>query len=334
MTHQPSSVVVPLYIFPDFGNTDSAWQRVLNEVTRCSKVTFHIVVNPASGPIAPDDPDHDRSAAYSVYTGGAVSSLRAKANVNILGYVHTSNGSRPANDITNDIDIWMAWPEESRPQGIFFDEATNGGPPYDTAAVAIMEQVSNYARSNGFGTLVFNCGSMFFDPLLFTYADQIIIFEGAYTGTAGVFPARTYSNTIQGRVARQNDGRQAAIDAQNGGYTLRSPQNLDLPDRIRQWSAGLAAQKPPVLVLVIKCTLLMYGFSVPYSTGSPGQQQAGYNNIRAGLGAFDGLVGNICLTDAGLDSNGAAWTSLGTTFASTFERTDDYVNGNVAQSTP
>ena len=102
---------------------------------------YTVVVNPNSGPGSPNvspsdtargvepgsaDPAHtlcpsDQSQPDSNYRK-ATAQLKAFPNVRVIGYVSTYYGQRNSNDVLADVTTYKGWPQDARPNGIFFDE--------------------------------------------------------------------------------------------------------------------------------------------------------------------------------------------------------------------
>lgn len=74
-----------------------------------------------------------------------VAQLNNYANVQTLGYVHTSYGTRPLSNVTADIAVYAGWSayngSDIHVDGIFFDES-----PIDTQYVNYMTQANSFAK--------------------------------------------------------------------------------------------------------------------------------------------------------------------------------------------
>jgi hypothetical protein len=78
-------------------------------------VQFYVIVNPNSGPGLTD-------TNYQA----AVAALHTYANVLLVGYVLTGYGTRPLDQVQQDIETYAAWPAATGLAGIFFDETLAG----------------------------------------------------------------------------------------------------------------------------------------------------------------------------------------------------------------
>jgi hypothetical protein len=98
------------------------------------------VVNPSNGPGGASSPD---------YAAG-IAKLTA-AGVKVIGYVHTSWGSRPAAELQAEMGQWKSWYPSVT--GIFFDEMASqaGKESYYTG-------LTGYAKGNGFDFTIGNPG--------------------------------------------------------------------------------------------------------------------------------------------------------------------------------
>lgn len=132
-TSEPLKLLVPLYTYPG-----SSWDNVVNGA---SKVPTIAIINPNSGPSA-SGPD----SAYNTYMG----KLR-NANVEMVGYVYTSYGSRSISDVKKDIDLYATkYPGVT---GIFFDEASDS-----TSQLSFYTQAYDYVMSKGMKHSILNPG--------------------------------------------------------------------------------------------------------------------------------------------------------------------------------
>jgi hypothetical protein len=146
--------MIPLYIDPGQGN---AWTEV---ATAASHVDITAIINPNSGP--------DPSGPDSAYTSGM--SNFASAGVTMLGYVHTSFGSRSISDVTNDIDTYAS--KYTGLSGIFIDEASSSANEID-----YYTQVYNAITSHaGFTQVVLNPGTQP-DQGYFDISTNLMVFE-------------------------------------------------------------------------------------------------------------------------------------------------------------
>jgi hypothetical protein len=97
---------------------------------------FTLVINPDSGPGSGSTPD-------SQYQD-CLPTLRDTSNSNVLlvGYVHTSYGTRSTSDIEADVLTYSNWPPSYQPDGIFFDEV-----PTDLSYASTYASLIDYVNS-------------------------------------------------------------------------------------------------------------------------------------------------------------------------------------------
>ena len=102
-------IVVPAYFYPSPG---SDWGRMTAAV---SQAPITAIMNPGNGP--GNNLDANYTAVTNAFTG---------AGGNLIGYVYSSYGARPLNQVLADIDRYAQWyPIE----GIFVDEFANNADP-------------------------------------------------------------------------------------------------------------------------------------------------------------------------------------------------------------
>ena len=101
-------ILVPAYFDP--GATGGLWNDLNMAATQ---VPLTAILNPASGPGAAFDSDYNT----------AVNALRT-AGGRVVGYVPTSYGTRPFDQVQVDIDAYDSW---YNLDGIFIDEMSNSG---------------------------------------------------------------------------------------------------------------------------------------------------------------------------------------------------------------
>lgn len=120
-------MLIPLYIYPDLGSQNSAWDKV---AAAASMVPITVIVNPNSGPGMACDPIYDAGIEY----------LRAQG-VTVVGYVFTNYGTRSSDAVKDDINMYNSC---YRPiDGIFFDEVANGGFDYYNDLSGYVRAISN-----------------------------------------------------------------------------------------------------------------------------------------------------------------------------------------------
>lgn len=167
------AVLFPAYIYPAGWTTPGAWDPLYNAIKSTPSVTFQVIINPNSGP--------GGSAPNSDYAQ-AISKLKTFSNAVLLGYVHTSYGSRSADAVSADIDQYKSWSSQNLAMnGIFFDEAPSSAsdPLYN-----YMKNITSYARTalrtrTNLPLVYFNPGTVP-DVKYYDIADRIVVFEDTY----------------------------------------------------------------------------------------------------------------------------------------------------------
>ncbi len=149
-----NGTIIPLYTAP----TDPSWDAVVAAKQAHPSVPVVAVVNPANGP---------GSAVDSSYTSG-IAKLTA-AGVKVLGYVHTSYGSRAATDVQTDMNNWHGW--YPGVTGIFFDEMAN-----TAGQESYYSGLNSYAKGHGLTFTVGNPGQDTSSGYIGT-VDVILIYE-------------------------------------------------------------------------------------------------------------------------------------------------------------
>lgn len=97
-----TGILLPLYVYP--GTNAAIWAPLKTAITAYPSVQWQIIINPNNGPgTKPSSPYPDTN-----YIAG-IKALKKYSNVKTLGYVHTSYGRRPVNDIRADINNYTNW---------------------------------------------------------------------------------------------------------------------------------------------------------------------------------------------------------------------------------
>jgi hypothetical protein len=166
----PLKVLVPFYVYPDIGSSNSVWTRMSNAVKANPKVPVHVIYNPNSGPGTAVDP---------LYSSG-IANLTA-AGATLIAYVHCSYGTRAYADVTADIDTYLLW-YPGVTKGIFIDEA-----PYTNYAyLTYMQNLYAYIKSKGL-IVYTNPGTNLGEK--FTLAsDSICTFESSHNSWGSYTP--------------------------------------------------------------------------------------------------------------------------------------------------
>lgn len=158
-----TGILVPMYVYPANIHKNPAYDRLIDLKRRFETVPMWVILNPASGPGEQVDANYTK----------AIDRL-CGAGCMALGYVTTSYGKRPEDQVQKDIDTWLTM--YPRIQGTFFDEMR-----YEDTEAAAMYQASlnRYAHGAGCWPTVANPGAdtpgRYFAAAA---ADVIIVHEG------------------------------------------------------------------------------------------------------------------------------------------------------------
>lgn len=153
-----TGVYVPLYVYPH-GPGLGEYERVARACRAHPAVRVVVTVNPSSGPGAAPDLLY-RSAVSLLQGAGAL----------VLGYVYTSWGRRPLQEVAGEVEKYMEW---YGVDGVLFDEFAT-----DPGLEACLRAMCGHARSTGAGLVVANPGTDI--PARFLgAADCYMIYENA-----------------------------------------------------------------------------------------------------------------------------------------------------------
>lgn len=154
----PLKILVPLYVYPG-----ATWDTI---AANAKIVSTTVIINPNSGPT------NDSDAQYTSY----VQKLH-NAGVDLVGYIHTSWGARPLNDIEREIELYAS--QYPLLQGIFLDEAATSKDfvPYYTSIY------KSILGKKGWKYSILNPGTIP-DQAYVNISSQIVTYEDSYTGFA------------------------------------------------------------------------------------------------------------------------------------------------------
>lgn len=150
---EPMKLLVALYIYPG-----STWTQVANAAK--AGVETIAIINPNNGPES-SGPD----SSYTTYMAQL-----ASAGVTMIGYIHTSYGSRSISDVVADITTYATkYPGLS---GIFIDEAATS-----SGEISYYQQVYNAIMSHsGYTNAILNPGTQP-DQGYLAVSTSIVVFE-------------------------------------------------------------------------------------------------------------------------------------------------------------
>jgi hypothetical protein len=175
--------LVPAYFYPDWWNTSNDWSRTCDAMNMTGGAST-VVMNPVGGPGAAVNPDYAQALGHCHAVGQ-----------HVVGYVHTSYGSRPLAGVRADIDAFYAlYPSID---GIFVDEMST-----DPATRSYYQSIYADIRGKpGVHQVVGNPGGTPSTSWQLTtpVADILVVFEG----TAAQYLDWTPPAWIHGAVASQ-----------------------------------------------------------------------------------------------------------------------------------
>lgn len=118
-----TDVMVPLYVYP--GNstwTNPDWKAAVDAIKDNPDIHFYVVINPNSGPKNTSDPTGYNGGYCNVYNdtnyiphgcnrdwSTHLAAINKLSNAQTIGYVYTSYGQRPIEDVEADILEWAQW---------------------------------------------------------------------------------------------------------------------------------------------------------------------------------------------------------------------------------
>ena len=162
------AIGIPMYVDPSA--SPSTWAQV----TGAAPTVALLVANPDSGPGV---------SVQASYTQ-AIAAAHAVGQI-VVGYVHTSYGSRNIAQVEADVDAWYSF--YPMIDGIFSDETST-----DVGTIARYYQpLFQYVKGKAGGQrlVVINPGTMIDEPFM-TVADVVVTFEDTYAHyTDGSYPA-------------------------------------------------------------------------------------------------------------------------------------------------
>ncbi|KAK4981133.1 hypothetical protein LTR28_004546 [Elasticomyces elasticus] len=169
MGPKPTTILIPLYVYPSLG----AWDVLYERITTYPDRQFILVINPHNGPGATNRPDEN-------YTR-ELCKLNVYPNVRIIGYVAIGYAKRSLGLVLHDIATYAGWADSLaalRIQGIFLDETPD---LYDPDIAEYLETItSTVADTHGLGTMVVHNPGTIPDARYLLLADMTVVFENTY----------------------------------------------------------------------------------------------------------------------------------------------------------
>jgi Spherulation-specific family 4/Immunoglobulin I-set domain len=168
MYSAPLGIMVPAYFYPTSGGYWSALDFA------ASRVPLIAIMNPDSGPGASQDNTYVQALAKLHQSGGTV-----------IGYIHTSYGTRPLADVESDVDLYLSF---YAVDGFFVDEMANDE---NTNHLDYYAALYQYIKARNTNYIVAgNPGSNTQeDYLARPTVDSLMIFENDGTNYPGFMPS-------------------------------------------------------------------------------------------------------------------------------------------------
>jgi len=157
-------IAVPAYFYPAY--PDPVWREMQTSVPTCE----YAIANVNSGPGTKVDQNYARQ----------ITAARA-SGLKVLGYVHTSYGSRNVSLVQEEVNQWKSFYNPL--DGIFYDEVSN-----NCATVTYYTGIKNYAKDIVGGTVIVNPGTTVPECMNNT-GDIIVNFESSAASYANWKPA-------------------------------------------------------------------------------------------------------------------------------------------------
>ncbi|WP_337863732.1 spherulation-specific family 4 protein [Nitrososphaera sp.] len=175
-----TGVYVPLYKYPDLGDSDGMWNAVIKAKKAHPAVPFAVSVNPSNGP--------GWSADSRIKS--AIGELRAAGVEHVLGYIPTMYATEPSGrtmaDLKRMVDNYRAWYPEM--DGLMMDTVAAGADK-----VWFYKELVSYAKSKGFSYVKANPGAKV-DKAYFEVFDNISIYERYGAPSISTLASNTFNN--------------------------------------------------------------------------------------------------------------------------------------------
>ncbi|KAH4035996.1 hypothetical protein HBI56_063440 [Parastagonospora nodorum] len=172
----PINVLVPFFV----DTVNDSWERLEDAIIKYHDIHFSVVVNPNDGP--------GNATWPSATMIESVQRINKFANVQVLGYIDTANGTMLNATVRTQIATYAGWSnvtEDFALDGIFFDR-TPWKNDDEGKVQAYLRNVSATVRTaDGWadgrkGLVVHNAGHIPDADLMDEKPDIVVMFEGAY----------------------------------------------------------------------------------------------------------------------------------------------------------
>ncbi len=135
-------ILIPLYSYPDLGQENSIWQKLIDTKKSNPNIEIVAIVNPNNGYFREKDNNFSQGIQALV-----------EADIRVVGYVYTKYGKRDSQDVIDDIEAWSSLYKEDGVSGIFFDETST-----DANLLDYYSNLSSEARSRNLEYVILNPG--------------------------------------------------------------------------------------------------------------------------------------------------------------------------------
>lgn len=178
--HQ-TGVFVPLYEYPDIGDPENIWNRLVAYKQEHASVPFAATINPWSGPGTWLDPNYAQG----------ISALREGGVEYVLGYVPTDyarqTGGASLSNIKAMMDTYRAW--YPGVNGVMLDEVNSS-----SDRLAFYSELAEYARAAGLQYVFANPGTKI-DAQYIEIFDNLVIYEHRVPPSVSQLQENTYFPT-------------------------------------------------------------------------------------------------------------------------------------------
>jgi hypothetical protein len=180
-----TGVYVPLYKYPDLGDSSGLWSSVIKAKKAHPSVPFAVSINPSNGPGGSDDSR----------ISSAIGELKAAGVEHVLGYLPTMYATEPSGrtmgDLKGMVDRYRAWYPDM--DGLMMDTMAAG-----SDKVSFYKELVEYAKSKGFTFVKGNPGAKV-DSAYVGIFDNISIYERYDAPSISTLASNTLQNLSFGK---------------------------------------------------------------------------------------------------------------------------------------
>ena len=135
-------ILIPLYSYPDLGQENSIWQKLIDTKQNNPNIEIVAIINPNNGHFIEENSDFAQGIQELT-----------EADIKVIGYVYTQYGNRETQDIVDDIEAYREFYKDDGVSGIFFDETST-----DTNLLNYYSNLSSEARNRDLTYIILNPG--------------------------------------------------------------------------------------------------------------------------------------------------------------------------------